>query len=411
MTLSSDTQGVKNTNKKILVSICFIALLSCVLMAGSVIPLKVVAGDTVQPDFSNATIAPYPLTFYSGNPTISVSTVTDRTPTFTADPFIYYENGVWYLFFEVQSSGPSEIGLATSNDGFHWTYQKIVLSPGYHIAFPNVFKYNNHYYMVPETDSTNSVRLFEASNFPYGWTLVSVLLSGRTFEDPQVFCYNALWWMYVSTIGPAPYYNSGNCYLYYANSPLGPWTEHPKSPIVRSDTSKSCGAGRPVLYAGNTLLRLAQKCNKYYGEAVRAFQVDTLTTTDYAEHEISASPLLAPTGTGAGQAWSRDGMHTLNVWWTGTQWIASVDGETNNGIWSIGIYATAKTNSNTVTAVTLTFQPFNLIINLNITSGASWTAPTTISLWDKTWQFVKWSDGLRDQTRTLTDQSYTLQYG
>jgi hypothetical protein len=75
-----------------------------------------------------------------------------------------------------------------------------------------------------------------------------------------------------------------------------------------------------------------------YGQAVRAFQVDTLTYTAYAEHEIPQSPIVQASGSG----WNKDGMHTVDPWWIGNGWLVVVDGVnySPSEVWSIGIYVT-----------------------------------------------------------------------
>lgn len=74
-----------------------------------------------------------------------------------------------------------------------------------------------------------------------------------------------------------------------------------------------------------------------YGEAVRAFEVDVLTEKEYVEHEMKESPVAKATGKG----WNAEGMHCLDAWWNGTEWIACVDGRYNNR-WSIGMLKSVK---------------------------------------------------------------------
>ena len=152
--------------------------------------------------------------------------------------------------------------------------------------------------------------------------------------DPCLVFFENTWWMFVGGS------DNGTCYLYYAARLEGPWTEHPVSPIVRGDRSKARPGGRPFVYAGNHLVRLAQKCDVVYGEAVRAFQVDQIDTQHYSEHEIPESPLVGPGGMG----WHAWGMHTVDAWWTGDSWIAAVDG-TSSYSWKIGIYHTVATSA------------------------------------------------------------------
>jgi hypothetical protein len=284
------------------------------------------------PDSSVAPWGPFNLSPHPSvvNPILTASHVTDVSASFVADPFLFFENGMWYMFFEVLTgSGLGQIGMATSTDGLSWTYDRIVLSESFHLSYPFVFKYNGTYYMIPETNGVQQARLYSTSTFPYGWTHHATLISGRDILDPSLIRYNNTWWMFFANPG-----TSTHTYLYYSDNLTSGWTEHPMSPIVSGDRSKARPAGRPFIYNGNTLVRLAQKNNVTYGEAVRAFQVDTLTKAQYAEHEITQSPLLTASGTG----WNSNGMHTLDPWWTGSDWLCAVDGKDTNDKWSIGMY-------------------------------------------------------------------------
>lgn len=89
------------------------------------------------------------------------------------------------------------------------------------------------------------------------------------------------------------------------------------------------------IFDSDRITRLAQKDNVYYGEAVRAFEVDTLDETHYAEHEVIGSPILGSSGSG----WNSYVMHHADPWWTGNSWLVAVDGGTTDWFsWSIGIY-------------------------------------------------------------------------
>ena len=289
------------------------------------------------PDMYSATAGPFNLVPVPGItiPVLGGEDVTDiAAPRGVADPFLFHDDdGTWHMFLEVMAADYSRIGHATSPDGLHWTYDRIVLDDGRWHSYPSVLKYNGNYYMVPESWLFNEVRIYQAASFPYNWNYVATLAQGRTFVDPQIFRYNGTWWMFVSDT------NNRDCYLYYSDDLLTGWVEHPKSPVIRNDASKARGGGRAFVLNGR-VFRTAQKDDLIYGEKVRVFAVDVLTRTDYAEHEVPESPVLVPSGTG----WNADGMHHFDPWWAGDKWISAVDGLSNptglNGdaIGSIGIY-------------------------------------------------------------------------
>lgn len=293
---------------------------------------RTVADPIFIPQWGSVTTSPFNLQPPGAiaNPVLRAQHVTDVPTRFVADPFLFYENGVWHMFFELLRSDTNMgvIGLAQSYDGLTWSYKRVVLSESFHLSFPQVFKVDGNYYMIPETNQRSQVRLYQATNFPDGWSLVATLFSGRPFVDPQIVFHNGLWWIFVADTSDA------NTYLYYSPSLTSGWREHPASPIIRNDASKARGAGRILKLENNRLIRLAQKCDSVYGELVRAFEVDLLNETQYAEHEIGESPVLRR----GQEAWMQAAAHQVDPWWNGTQWIAAIDGHSGDELWAIGIY-------------------------------------------------------------------------
>lgn len=285
--------------------------------------------DIVYPDWTFLTEDPFPLFAPVVNPVLTAADVTDTPASFLADPFIMFVDGIWYMFFEVYLTNPEDanIAVATSLNGFDWTYDRLVLQEEGIFSYPHVFRSNGDYYMIPTVSYAEDVKLYRADSFPYTWSQTAILVDGHIMRDSSILYYDETWWLFVGGQG------SRDCYLYYSDSLATGWTEHPMSPIIADDPSKARPAGRFLLLDDNRIIRLAQKCDESYGEAVRAFEVDLLTRSDYAEHEMPESPVLEKYGDG----WARSGMHTCDAWWTGEYWIAAVDGYGPGG-WSIGIY-------------------------------------------------------------------------
>ncbi|MFC1571974.1 hypothetical protein ACFL6M_00085 [Candidatus Eisenbacteria bacterium] len=305
-------------------------MVSIVKIASICIFILVVTAQATEfyPDWSDIDTPPFPLmSAVPNNPVITAEDVTDESACFVADPFLFYEDGLWYMFFEA-ALPKGVVCLATSADGVEWTYKQMVLVEGWHLSFPFVFKYDGCYYMMPESSTLSEVNLYEGTKFPYGWEPYTTLVSGREFIDPVLLHHGDTWWLFVG-VGGSQY-----LHLYFSDHLVGPWTEHPMSPIVNS-LSKARPAGRFVVYNDDRIIRLGQKCDVSYGEAVRAFEIDVLTRTTYIEHEIPESPLLQASGSG----WNAAGMHQCDAWWNGSHWLAVVDG-CESDCWSIGIYQT-----------------------------------------------------------------------
>lgn len=253
------------------------------------------------------------------NPVLTYLDVTDAPAAFLADPFMLKTSDGWFMFFEVynHASGKGEIGLAKSSNGWNWEYQQIVLSEHYHLSYPYVFAWQGDYYMLPETLGAEAVQLYKAVSFPDRWAIASTLLKGE-FADPSIFRFQDKWWLYACSTP----LRHDTLRLYFADDLIGPWTEHPRSPIIVGNERVARPAGR-VLVLADKVIRYAQDCYPMYGTEVRAFEITDLTTTTYHETECQESPVIKPQGSG----WNETGMHHLDPHlMKDGSWIACVDG-------------------------------------------------------------------------------------
>ncbi|VVB62035.1 Uncharacterised protein [uncultured archaeon] len=254
---------------------------------------------------------------YVNNPVLTKFDILGTSAEFIADPFLIHENSTFYMFFEIYSSITSQgdIGLAVSNNGINWSYKQIVLDESFHLSYPCVFKYNNQYYMIPETAATHSIRLYQAHDFPYNWSFVKTLIGGRDFVDNTIFYYNNTWWLFTETK------NDHSLHLYFSDSPVDIWLEHPLSPIISQDANISRPGGNVIVY-NNRIFRYAQDDYPSYGEQVWGFEITELTKKDYNEKRISNKPILK-----GYDNWNKLGMHQISICKIDNKWIAAVDGK------------------------------------------------------------------------------------
>lgn len=149
--------------------------------------------------------------------------ISDSTQ-FLADPFFIKEKDSFYLFFEHKKikKHPAEIGLLTSKDGKKYTYKGTVLKQNFHLSYPQVFKYKNNFYMLPETQGGNNVILYKASNFPYEWKIEDTLIANIKLKDPTIFLSDTL------NIIAATDSNT-NLFIYTSKSLNDKWELHKKS--------------------------------------------------------------------------------------------------------------------------------------------------------------------------------------
>jgi hypothetical protein len=255
-----------------------------------------------------------PLTLSGTGVVITGSDVTEVDAASVADPFLVRRDSRWFLFFEViprANHRGGVIAVAESEDAVHWRYGGVVLREPFHLSYPHVFEWEREMYMTPE--SAFGIRLYRATDFPRSWAYVADLLT-IAGADPTLFRFGGHWWLFVY-VGP------DTLRLFLSDSLMGPYREHPSSPIVADDT-RARPAGRIIIHEGLPI-RFAQVGRPAYGTAVRTFRITELTPTSYREEEAAARPILTASGTG----WNANGMHHVDAHQLedGT-WIGAVDG-------------------------------------------------------------------------------------
>jgi hypothetical protein len=270
---------------------------------------------------------PHPLV--NNAPVLTADDVKDVPASFVADPFMIHDNNKWYMFFEVMNSmsGQGDIGFASSKDGVDWQYEKIILDEPFHLSYPYIIKWNKTYYMIPESRGGSAVKLYKATEFPTKWTFISDLIVGN-YADPSIVYKDENWWLFVLK-------GYDTLVLYYAKNLIGPWTEHPASPLIKGDKNIARPAGR-IITVDDKIIRYVQDGDPEYGNAVRVFQVDVITTTNYEDHEVTKNPILM----GSGRGWNSSGIHHIDTHQLNDMdWIACVDGKKKEMVFDLKLGA------------------------------------------------------------------------
>lgn len=179
----------------------------------------------------------------------------DKGTVFLADPFFVKEKDTFYLFFEHKTKkSNADIGLLTSVDGKNYQYQGTVLTQKFHLSYPQVFKYKNDFYMVPESKQANAVLLYKAQKFPYDWSVCDTLIPNVQLVDPSIYLSDSLNIMVASDYAK-------NMYVYEADSLFGKWKLH-KKPIALIGTESRAG-GRFFADAKGLILPVQDFSNGY----------------------------------------------------------------------------------------------------------------------------------------------------
>ncbi|CAL0321238.1 unnamed protein product [Lupinus luteus] len=263
------------------------------------------------------------------NPVVTCAAVSDAgyPSNFVADPFLFIQGDILYLFYETKNSitMQGDIGVSKSTDkGATWQQLGIALKEDWHVSFPYVFEHDGQIYMMPEGSKKGEVRLYKAVKFPLLWKLEKVIMK-KPLVDSFIIKYSGRYWLFGSDYSGFGTKQNGQLEIWYSDSPLGPWKPHKKNPIY--NINKSLGArngGRPFLYEGN-LYRVGQDCGDTYGRRVRVFKIESLTSEEYKEVEV---PLGFVEPTKGLNAWNGARYHHLDVQQLPSgDWIGVMDGD------------------------------------------------------------------------------------
>lgn len=181
-----------------------------------------------------------------------------------ADPFVFEDGNDTYLFVESMNRyrGIATISVSQYQNGRFGKFIEIIKEP-FHMSYPNVFKYGENYYMIPETSGSGQVRLYVATKFPYHWELCKVLLeNGNAYTDNTIEFIDDNVFIY------AFYESKGERFIELYQLDLI------KHELIRKNPGQIITNERP---AGNIICisgkkyRPLQDCDLYYGKAIKIY--------------------------------------------------------------------------------------------------------------------------------------------
>ena len=248
---------------------------------------------------------------------------------FQADSFLFVKNDELFLFYELQHwDNPGCIAMIKTSDLMTWTKPAIVLREPFHLSFPYVFEDHGNIYMVPESQESDSIRLYKANNNLTSFTYIRTLLHQKrgedihfNYNDSHVYYQEETYYLFTSYQKNWMYYQE----LYTTNNLLeGNFKKHPMSPIC---TSNEFGRnGGSLIQFGDKLLRVTQDCHQNYGDNISLMEITTLNERDY--HEQLFIQNVFPQN-----SIFIDGGHQLNIVKYKDKYIYATDYKINKWAW------------------------------------------------------------------------------
>lgn len=203
-----------------------------------------------------------------------------------ADTFIVKENDKYFIFFEeFDIKGRHGYLCVGELDKIKKTLDnvQICLKKDYHLSFPNVFKYLDKYYMIPETHANNSIDLYEFEQFPYKLKKIKTLVCNINAADSVLVQKDNLWFLFTNIYTNVNCLHSENLSIFTSDHLLNKdFKQLHKNPVVADKTYSRMGG--QFYSENNKLYRVSQDCKVRYGYKVNIMEVDSLTVNTYNEH-------------------------------------------------------------------------------------------------------------------------------
>ncbi|MBP6557568.1 MAG: hypothetical protein KAX93_03980 [Flavobacterium sp.] len=184
---------------------------------------------------------------------------------FMADPFFIKEKDTFYIFFEHKKikNFHAGIGLLTSTDGYHYQYRGTVLKEKFHLSYPQVFKHQNTFYMLPESQGANHVLLYKTKNFPFKWKVCDTLIANIRLKDPTIYLSDTLNILVGSD-------KDFRMHMFQSDALHGNWTLHQRPMVIEGSESRPGGR---FFADKNGLILPIQSAHKGYGSGLSLYRL------------------------------------------------------------------------------------------------------------------------------------------
>ncbi|MFK5878236.1 MAG: hypothetical protein QM478_01935 [Flavobacteriaceae bacterium] len=207
---------------------------------------------------------------------------------FWADPIVIFENDTYYVFIEelLYANDKGHISVFEIHKNGSVTQPVKIIENDYHMSYPFVFKYEEDYYMIPETSHNSTIDLYRAKNFPYEWKFEKTIFNNIQATDTTLVYANHKWWMFTSIkeFENGTYDNVLS--IFYADNPIkGNWKAHEQN-IVKNDIENSRQGG-PFFKGNDCLYRISQNGMNTYGFGYNIHKVIELSETTFKEELVN----------------------------------------------------------------------------------------------------------------------------
>jgi methionyl-tRNA formyltransferase len=204
---------------------------------------------------------------------------------FLADPFIIESKNINYLFVEEYNFKDKKgvIALYTI-DKNNSERIGIALEENFHLSFPYIFEFENNYYMTPETNEVNEIRIYKSEKFPLKWKYEMTIMKSIKASDSMIFNFNNYWWL-ITTFSNTGHNADSELQIFYSDE--GPltnnWISFKKNPVF---IDPEIGRNGGIFFDNKRLYRVAQSFGfNAYGKKINIREIVKLDPDNFLEKE------------------------------------------------------------------------------------------------------------------------------
>lgn len=213
---------------------------------------------------------------------------------YRADPFLVaHEDRVWLFYEEFEYlRNKGRLAVCELDRMGRWVGRPTtILDLAYHLSYPHVFEHAGQFWMVPESCENGTVDLYRCARFPDRWSKQLTLLHLDAC-DSTLHYEQGLWWLFTAVRNP----QGGERHLALFFSPelvSSDWQAHPVNArqLYADVPNGSQRPAGPLIRQGERLLRPSQFSPDYYGQGSRLYEIQRLSTEEFAETPVAVPDL------------------------------------------------------------------------------------------------------------------------
>ena len=206
---------------------------------------------------------------------------------FWADPQLIVQDKNNHVFFEEFSNLENKGVICTmiiNEEGY--SEPKKIIEESHHLSYPHVFKFDNQFYMIPESSQKKTIDLYKCEEFPHVWKFKKSLMKNVVATDSTVYYHNKKWWLFSGMAMMEGASSSEELFLFYSDDPTSTeWIPHIQNPI--SSDVRNARPGGHIFKYNNKLLRPSQNSMKGYGFGINLNEIIELNENMFKEKQIN----------------------------------------------------------------------------------------------------------------------------